>query len=204
MAENFAFYSPIYDALPEERMRELAGEADFAIEQAKDGRRFTHRWPDLTVTVHEMPARELPRHLEGFCGYVCFIYDGRPDERGEQILDRIRYSRLVASVVIDPERDEEGRAEAILGAMAYGLHALLFYGSALYDRDSKLILVPNGSFDAEADVLGPVAELIRDRVQVKLPEREPYQPTPAQEARYRRVLAELERRKVPTLSHRAM
>jgi hypothetical protein len=76
----------------------------------------------------------------------------------------------------------------------------MFYGSALYDRDSRLVLAPDGSFDSEADVLGPVAELIRDRVQVKLPEREPYQATPAQEARYCRVLAELERRKVPTLS----
>ncbi|HEY7314476.1 MAG TPA: DUF4272 domain-containing protein [Gemmataceae bacterium] len=200
MAENFSFYSQSYDALPEERMRELTGEADFAVEQTEDGRCFTYRWPDLTVTVHEMPAREVPRHLDGFRGYVRHIYHGKPDERGEQILDRIRYSRLVAGVVIEPKRDQEGRAEGILGAMAYGLHALLFYGTALYDRDSKLILAPDGSFDAEADVLGPVAELVRDRVQVKLPEREPYQSTPAQEARYRRVLAELERRKVPTLS----
>ncbi len=200
MAENFAFYSQSYDALPEERMRELAGDADFKVENAADGRRFAYHWPDLTVTVHEMPAREIPGHLDGFCGYVRHVYHGQPDERGEQILDRIRYTRLVAGVVIEPERDAQGRAEAILGAMAYGLHALLFYGSALYDRDSKLILGPDGSFDAEADVLGPVAALIRERVQVKLPKREPYQPTPAQQTRYRRVRAELERRKVPTLS----
>jgi hypothetical protein len=200
MAENFAFYSQTYDALPEEQMRGLAGDADFAIETTPDGRRFLYRWPALTVTVHEMPAKEIPEHLNGFCGYVRHIYKGQPDERGRQILDRIRYTRLVAGVVIEPARDEEGRAEEILGAMAYGLHALLFYGSALYDRDSKLVLAPDGSFDAEADVLGPVAELIRDRIQVQLPEREPYQPTPAQEARYRRVLAELDRRKVPTPS----
>ncbi|HZV06332.1 MAG TPA: DUF4272 domain-containing protein [Gemmataceae bacterium] len=201
MPENFAFYAQTYDSLPEEQMRALAGEADFAIEQTAEGRCFSYRWPGLTVTVNEMPAREVPQHLDGFCGYVRHIYDGKPDERGEQILDRIRYSRLVAGVVIEPKRDKEGRAEGILGAMAYGLHALMFYGSALYDRDSKLILAPDGSFDAEADVLGPVAELIRNRVQVKLPEREPYQPTPAQKARYRRVLKELKCRKVPTLSY---
>jgi hypothetical protein len=200
MPENFAFYSQTYDSLPEEQMRALAGEADFTLQQSGDGRRFVYRWPDLTVTVNEMPSREVPRHLDGFCGYVHHIYNGKPDERGEQILDRIRYSRLVAGVVIEPKRDEEGCAEGILGAMAYGLHALMFCGSALYDRDSRLILAPDGSYDAEADVLGPVAEQIRDRVQVKLPEREPYQPTPAQEARYRRVLAELESRKVPSLS----
>ena len=43
MAENFTFYSQTYDALPEERMRELAGEADFAAEQDKDGRHYRYR-----------------------------------------------------------------------------------------------------------------------------------------------------------------
>jgi hypothetical protein len=202
MAENFTFYSQSYDALPDERMRELARGAKLAVESGKDGRRFRYRWWGLTVTVHEMPAREVPGHLDGFCGYVRQVYGGKPDERGEQVLDRIRHTRLVAGVVIEPKRDAKGRAEWILGAMAYGLHALLFYGSALYDRDSKLILAPDGSFDPEADVLGPVAELTRDRVQVKLPEREAYQPTRTQEARYGRIMAELERRKVPTLSSR--
>jgi hypothetical protein len=51
----------------------------------------------------------------------------------------------------------------VLGALAYGLEALLFSGSALYDKDSRLILAPDGSFDAEADVLGPVAEKIKER-----------------------------------------
>lgn len=199
MAENFTFYSQIYDTLPEEQMRDLAGRADFAVERTEDGRSFIYRWPHLTVTVNEMPAQKVPEHLDGFKNYVRHINGGNPDERGEQILDRIHYTRLVAGVVIEPERDEHGLAEGILGAMAYGLHALMFYGSALYDRDSKLILAADGSFDTEADVLGPVADLIRDRVQVKLPEREPYQPTASQEARYRRVLADLERRKVPTL-----
>jgi hypothetical protein len=118
MAENFAFYSQTYDALPEEQMRELAGETDFAIDQDENGRHFIYRWPDLTITVHEMPVREVPRHLDGFYGYVRHIYKGKPHQRGEQVLDRIRYSRLVAGVVIEPERDQEGRAEGILGAMA--------------------------------------------------------------------------------------
>jgi hypothetical protein len=202
MAENFAIYCQTCEALPEERMRELAGEAEFAVAEDDGGRSFTYEWSDLTVTVHEMPARELSEHLDGFCGYVRHIYGGAPDERGEQVVERIRHTRLVAGVVIEPQRDAEDRAESILGAMAHGLNALVFYDSALYDSDSKLILAPDASFDADADVLGPVAELIRDRVQVKLPEGEPYQPTPAQEARYARIAPELERRKVPTLSYR--
>jgi hypothetical protein len=200
MAENFAFYAQTCDSLPEEQMRGLAGEADFSVETGPDGRRFLYRWPDLAITVNEMPAKEVPEHLRGFCGYVQHIYGGKPDDRGKQILDRIRYTRLVAGVIIEPGRDEQGRAGQLLGAVAYGLEALLFHGSALFDKDARLILAPDGSFDESADVLGPVADTVRDRVQVELPEREPYQATPAQEARYLRVLAELERRKVPTLS----
>jgi hypothetical protein len=202
MAENFAFYSQTQDALPDEQMRGLAGDTDFTAETTADGRRFVYRWPDFTVTVNEMPARMVPEHLDGFCGYVRQIYRGEPDERGRQVLDRIRHTRLVAGTVIEPERDEVGRADELLGAMAYGLDALLFYAGELYDKDSRLILGPDGSFDESADVLGPVAAMIRDRIQFELPKRPPFRPTPAQEARYQRVLAELERRKVPTLSTR--
>src|SRR5262245_37265972 len=143
MAEQFAFYSQTVAALPEEQLRQLAGGAAFSAESGDDGRRFVYRWPGLTVTVNEMPAKEIPAHLDGFCGYVNRIYGGAPDERGRQVLDRIRHTRLVAGVVVEPGRDDEGRAEGVLGGLAYGLHALLFYGPALYDRDSKLILGPD-------------------------------------------------------------
>jgi len=111
----------------------------------------------------------VPGHLDGFRGYVTHIYGGKPDARGDQILDRISYTRLVVGVEIEPKRDDKGRAERLLGTMAYGLDALMFYGSALYDKDSNLILAPDGSFDENADVLGPVAEVIKGRVQVRLP-----------------------------------
>jgi hypothetical protein len=201
MPENFAFYSQTTDALPEEQMRRLAGDAEFSVGTASDGgRSFTYRWPGLTITCNEMPSANVPAHLSGFCGYVKHIYGGKLDDRGSHILDRINYTRLVVGVVIEPERDEEGRAERLLGTMAYGLDALMFYGNALFDKDSKLILAPGGQFDKEADVLGPVAEMIKGRVQVKLPEREPYQATPGQVARFQRVLALLRQRNVPTLS----
>jgi hypothetical protein len=202
MPENFAFYSQTHDALPEEHMRRLAGDAEFSVGTAGDGgRSFTFRRPGLTVTCKEMPAAKVPTHLDGFCGYVKHISGGKLDERGGQILDRIKYTRLVVGVVIEPGRDELGRAERLLGSMAYGLDALLFYQDCLYDKDSKLILAPGGQFDEDADVLGPVAEMIKGRVQVRLPEREPYQATPDQAARYQRVLSQLTQRKVPTLSY---
>src|SRR5262249_49827579 len=160
-----------------------AAGAAFSTQDVEGGRRFVYRWPGVTVTVNEMPGKDVPGHLDGFRGYVRHIYRGEPDERGEQVLDRIGYTRLVVGVEIEPGREGEGGADGLLGTIAPGLRALMFLGWALYDHDAKLILAPDGSFDEEADVLGPVAEMIRDRVQVKPPEREPYRPTPSQEAR---------------------
>jgi hypothetical protein len=148
-----------------------------------------------------MPQAQLPGHLDGFCGFVKNLYGGKPDARGQQILDRIRYTRLVVGVVIEPGRDPAGRAEELLGALANGLDALLFFDGALYDKNVKLILGPDGVFDKTADVLGPVAGMIEGRVQVELPEGEPYQPTPNQSARYERAAILLAIRKVPTYWH---
>jgi len=75
----------------------------------------------------------------------------------------------------------------------------MFHGNALFDQDARLILAPDGSFDKEADVLGPVADMIKDRIQVEIPPGEPYQATAAQAARARRILDQLRQRKVPTL-----
>jgi hypothetical protein len=143
----------------------------------------------------------VPGHLDSFCGFVRGLYGGQPDARGRQLLDRIRYTRLVVGVIIEPGRDQAGRAEQLLGMMANGLDALMYFDGVLYEKNVKVVLAPGGSFDPEADVLGPVAELVKDRIQVELPPGERYQPTPNQQARYERVRKLLALRKVPTLEY---
>jgi hypothetical protein len=200
MPENVTFYSQTYDALPDKEMKQLAGKAKLAVERNDEGgRAFVYRWKGLTVRCNEMPQAQVPNHLDGFCGYVKNIYRGKPDARGQQILDRIRHTRLVVGVVVDPKRDDAGRSEQLLGAMANGLDALIFYGTDLYDKDMKLILGLNGRFDKSANVLGPVADKIKSRMAIEMPEGESYQPTPDQQARYQRAAALLTARKVPML-----
>jgi hypothetical protein len=201
--EIFTLYSQTSHSLPEPQMRLLAEDADFSVGRTDEGgRSFVIRCPDLTITCNEMPPQNLPDHLDGFCGYVRRILGDDLGERGEQILKRIRHTQCVVGVSVEPERDEGGRAENVLGAMAHGLDALMFHGVALYDKEARLILAPDGTFDEEADVLGPVAAMIEDRVQVRLPEpEERYEATPHQTARYARVLEELRRRRVPTLTY---
>src|SRR5262249_12873915 len=159
-----------------ENLRQLGSDCKFTVTGGADGRVFVFKWPHVTVTCSEKPREELPSHLDGFCGYVKHIYRWKLDSRGQGILDRIRRTRLVVGVVVEPGCDEGGRAEGILGALANGLDALLFCQSALYDKNSKLILAPDGSFDPEADVLGPVAKVTKKRIQVELPRNEDRQP----------------------------
>ncbi len=203
MPENVAFYSQTYDALPDEEMAKLAGTAKLTVERdpAAGNRTFVYRWRGLTVRCTELPQAEIPAHLDGFCGYVRKIYGNRPDARGRQLLDRIRYTRLVVGVTIEPGRDPAGRAEELLGTIANGLDALMYFGGGLYDKHAKLVLGPEGSFDPAADLLGPVAELVRDRVQVEAPPGAPYQPTPSQQARYERARPLLALHRVPTLEY---
>jgi hypothetical protein len=200
MPENVAFYSQTFDALPDERMAELAGRAKLTVEpDPKAGTRsFVYRWRGLTIRCNEMPQAQVPGHLDGFCNFVRQIYAGQLDERGKQLDGRIRYTRLVVGVVIEPGYDESGRADALLGALAHAIDAVLYFAGGLYDKDMKLLLGPDGSFDATADVLGPVARLIRGRTQVELPAGEMYQPTPTQQERYERAANILAVHGVPT------
>lgn len=186
MVENFALYSQTHEELPEDQMRALAGESKFSVKKAKAGRSFVYKWPKLTVTVNAMAPDELADHLNGFCGYVESICDGHPDERIEQLQYRIQQTALVAGIVVEPERDHEAPVEGLIAAIQYGLQALLFHDSAIYDCDARLILGPDGSYDEEADILGPLAAA---------------PPSESQVQRYERVAQELAKRKVPTLSY---
>ncbi len=202
MTEIFTLYSQTHDSLPEEHMRELAGDAELSIQQHEEGgRQFIFKWDDLTIRCNEMPEQKLPEHLQGFAGWVASIYDGNPDERGRNIQERIRHTRLVVGFVIEPERDEENRAMGILGAMCNGLTPHVFYGNAIYDQDSNLILAPDGSFSEDADVLGPVREMIADRTTVTLPESDGPSATPLQIERFERVMEQIRERSIPTLSY---
>jgi hypothetical protein len=201
MPEDFAYYSQTYRSLPEDQMRLLAGDAEFSASEEKDGgHTFTYRWPDLQITCHEVPAKELPEHLTGFGGWVRQVYRGLPDARGIQLLDRINHTRLLVSIIVEPVQDKAGRTNRLLGAMAGGLQPLIFYGNAVFDTSFQLILAPDGSFDENANVLGPIAEQIEKCRAVELDEGQ-HEPTAAQKERYDRIRQILKTRKVPTLEY---
>lgn len=153
MPENYALYSSSFDTLPQAAMEALADDVVPELAQTERGVTITYRWPDLTIIVSEMPASQLAEHLRGFEGYIRqHIYKSRVPERGERIIRCIRATRLVVGVELQPGRDEQGRAEELLGRMSGGLHPIIFYRDALFDWMSRLLLAPYGSFDPQAEI----------------------------------------------------
>ncbi|HET9768628.1 MAG TPA: hypothetical protein VFS60_17410 [Thermoanaerobaculia bacterium] len=148
MAENFALYSTKWPELPEAQMLELAGQVRPEVYLAPRGRTFFYSWPDLMIRCSEMPKGDLASHLAGFEGYVTKISRGRSENQGRALIERIRKTRLVVGVEVEPGRDREGRAEDLIGKLCYGLEPIMFFENALYDWDGRLLLGPDGSFDA--------------------------------------------------------
>lgn len=153
MPENFAMYSRTYDELPHGEMLRLADEIRPTLADTERGLTYTYTWPDLTILVSVMAAADLADHLLGFEGYIRRgVYEGQVPPRGEQIIERIRETRLVVGIEAQPERDAEGRADELIGRMSGGLHPIVFHGDALFDWTSRLLLAPDGAFDPESQI----------------------------------------------------
>jgi hypothetical protein len=153
MPESFALYSRSADTLPQAQMAVLADQIAPEIAQTERGTTYTHCWPDLTIVVSEMPAAMLAEHLRGFEGYVLqHIYKDKPPARGMQIVRSIRETRLVVGVEFQPGRDEQERAEELLGRMCGGLRPIIFHADTLFDWMFRLLLAPDGSFDPAAEL----------------------------------------------------
>jgi hypothetical protein len=119
------------------------------------GQFFVFDWGNVELTLNVLPQEELGEHLSGFVGWLSDRYENRFDDRGRRLVDRIQATGLVIGVVIEPDRDE--RVDGVLGAIIHTLQAFVFWDGAILDTQARLILAPDGSFDEEADVDGPLA-----------------------------------------------
>lgn len=154
MPENFALYSRSADSIPLEHMQVLADDVAPELAETERGTTFIYRWPDLTIIVSQMPAVQLAEHLRGFEGYIRqHIYKGKVPTRGERMIRTIRATQLVVGVEFQPGRDEQERAEELLGRMCGGLRPVMFHNDAVFDWMSRLLLAPDGSFDPAAELV---------------------------------------------------
>jgi hypothetical protein len=144
MAERFALYSRTHSCLPADQVASLVTGMAPAMQVTAAGLTRKWAWPDLEVVCSEMPDTLISAHLEGFAGFARSIAGEMSAASIEPLLERIRATTLVVGIEVAPERDREGRAEDLIGKLAFGLQPLLFFEDAIYDERSRLILCKKG------------------------------------------------------------
>ena len=155
MTERFTLYSQSLDELPASQMPSLQPSAEFSSFEADRGTVYSLAWDDITVLLNVMPRERIREHLEGVVGYISHIYGGKPDERGDRLIERIKRTTLVVSIEIEPKRDGTGRVESVLERLAYATKPIVFYLNAFFDHKNRAILgskESGGSFDPGAEI----------------------------------------------------
>ena len=141
MPGNAALYAPTTQLPSPADVRAIVPDARvFASSEsgADKNPRFVIAWPDLKVTLSQMPGDKLASHLEGFAGYV----RQRCDVQAPELLSRIEGMKLCLGVLIEPGFDEENRAEAFLLALTGALEGVCFVGGTVFSPEGEPLASP--------------------------------------------------------------
>ncbi|MFY0565381.1 DUF4272 domain-containing protein [Archangium lansingense] len=151
MPGNAAIYSPKSQLPSIDALRTAAPGAKVTAASEKERSRgappFIITWPDLMVTVNQMPAEQLVRHLQGFQGYLqsrCELVD-------PELLQRVGGMKQCLGLVVEPDFDEEGRGEALVLALTELVEGVFFAGGAVYAADGSCLAAPPEEFDEDED-----------------------------------------------------
>jgi uncharacterized protein DUF4272 len=142
MPGNAAIYSPMPQLPPADALRMALPGATVVAASEKERSRgvapFIITWPDLRVTVNQMPSKQLARHLQGFQGYLqsqCELHD-------PELLRRVGEMKQCLGLLIEPDFDDEGRGEALVLALTKLVEGVFFAGGAVYDAEGECLAAP--------------------------------------------------------------
>jgi len=145
----YTLYTGELTELPIDKISGIVGGAKFVVHR-REGRidSCEYSWPDLTVRLTVMPNHELQDHLRGFQGYIAAGCKNLGIAPPKGLFERIAQVKLVLGFIATPDMDPAGRAENILGAIAYNSKSLIFHGGSVYNEDSDRLFPPAGNPDA--------------------------------------------------------
>jgi len=138
---NATIYGVGASIIPLDTLRAIAVDAQ-SVTANRDpqgtGARFIIQWPNLQIVMNVMPPREIPRHIEGFAGYVQQLAPVVPAE----LIRLFRGIRQVHGLVITPGWDDAGRVQrVVLGVTTY-YQGVFFAAGAIYNGTNALVLGP--------------------------------------------------------------
>jgi len=155
--DEFWLYSQTTAAIEESDMEFLALEARMERVESAQGIHYSFAWPDLKVVCSILgpagaaaAAAKLQQAAIRLCG-------NQPGDRARALLRQIAKTSLVVQVTVDPGFDE--RAALLMDKLNDALQPIVFGGSELVDAHGKVLLGPDGSFDAGAAPL-PGSDLL--------------------------------------------
>jgi hypothetical protein len=150
MTANVAIYSPSPEQIPLSTLRRLAKGATVSLERSRDAPPgFRIAWKNVVMNLSTMPASDMPTHLLGFQGYVQHLAGQEGDEMVHALLDRIERIRLVHGVVVEPDFDDEGKAQTLVMKLLEHYGGLLFVNGAVHDEEGNYLIGPEGEEEAE-------------------------------------------------------
>jgi len=139
----YGLYTAQFSELPLEGISGLGNGSTFRVHYEGDRiESYEYSWPDLKVHVTVMPAQELAVHLRGFKGYIASTCRKLGVLLPKGLFERIDATRLVLGFYAEPNMDVEGRAEGILGPIAYNTKSLIFHADAVFDENSQQVFPP--------------------------------------------------------------
>jgi len=159
MPSNFTLYSP-HKRFPEDYLYRTDLPLDVKIDrQVKDPEiacQYILTLSNFKITLNVMRESEMPNHLKGLAGYVIHLYNGKPDKRGQLIIQRILSTGMVLGGIIEPDADSSPQTLQLVYALAEMTKSMIFINGYLLDHLDRRILAPDLQYDRRA-IIDPAA-----------------------------------------------
>jgi len=95
-------------------------------------------WPDVRVTLEQLPSHRLTSHLEEVLGFLregCTLHDA-------SLVRRLGKMSQCLSLTFEPGVDAAGRCAALVRGLAQVMHGVSFHASSVHAADGKLLASP--------------------------------------------------------------
>jgi len=178
MTDNAVLYTGRLDQCPAEIIAQFATGAKVrVVERGREGewKSLELVWKDLGIRLHES-TYEDPEMLEALQGVAEWAHDmwaGESTAEMTQLLRRLTRSRRRIDVSVEPELDEQGRAESLIFSLARPTFSIVAHRDGLWDPQAHALMEPSGEPGPNAVLPhAPSAQQRRERTLARLAARD--------------------------------
>lgn len=139
-------YCNTTSSLPIAAMAHLCDDAKFSTQPAVGPvSQYIYEWADFTIQINVMPEEEIANHIDGFIGYLQNIARTTGATLSNELLQRIRQTKLVLGFVASPDIANDSqfdRLQDAIGMICYNTNSLVFWEGRVHDENAILLFPP--------------------------------------------------------------